>query len=198
MTTSLSDLLLNSVIAYGAPVFGLALLLSGLGLPLPASLLVVAAGAFTRQGVLDIPSAGGLGLLGVVLGDTLSYLAGRFARGPVERRFAGSSAWISAEETFRRRGGLAVYLTRFLLTPLALPTNLIAGSSGYSLARFVSYDLGGEFTWIALYGFLGYLFGTEWEYISQFISDSSGLLAGVALLAGAVYLLLRRLKRNGI
>ena len=189
---SLTDLILTGVLNYGPPAIGLALLLGALGLPLPGTLLVLAAGAFVRQGVLSWATAAGFGLLGVVLGDSASYMVGRFAGRWVQRRFGRSAAWQKAAEIFDRQGGLAVYLTRFLLTPLALPTNLIAGGSGYPFWRFLGYDAAGELTWIALYGGLGYMFGSQWELINQFISDFSGLLVGLVMVGGGVYLLLRR------
>jgi membrane protein DedA with SNARE-associated domain len=186
---NLTDSLLTGVLIYGAPAFGLALLLGALGIPLPGSLFVVAAGAFVRQGVLDGPLAAIFGLGGALLGDSLSYGLGRFARDWVQRRFGPSPTWRKAQATFDRRGGLAVYLTRFLLTPLAIPVNLIAGGSGYTFWRFMTYAAAGEITWLALYGGLGYAFGSQWELISQFMSDFSGLLIGVAALGAGVYFL---------
>ncbi len=189
---NLSELFLTGMITYGPSALGLALLLGALGLPLPGTLFVLAAGAFIRQGVIDWGAASGFGLLGAVLGDSASYAMGRFAKGWVQRRFGQSSTWQTAQATFERRGGMAIYLTRFLLTLLAVPTNLIAGSTGYSFWRFLAYDIAGEATWIVLYGGLGYTFGSQWELISQFISDFSGLLVGVVALGAGVYILLRR------
>ena len=100
----------------------LALLLGATGIPLPGTFLVLAAGAFVRQGVLDLYPALGFALIGAVLGDTLSYSMGRFARGFILRRFGHSTAWQKAEMNLQRRGGIAVYLTRWLLTPIAIPT----------------------------------------------------------------------------
>ncbi|MEW5958537.1 MAG: VTT domain-containing protein [Chloroflexota bacterium] len=195
---NLTDLFLTGVITYGPPALGLALLLGALGIPVPGTLLVLAAGAFVRQGVVDLTTAAGLGLLGAVLGDSASFAMGRFAQGWVRRRFGGSPAWQSAQATFDRRGGLAIYLTRFLLTPLAIPTNLIAGGGDYAFWRFLTYDMAGEFTWIVLFGGLGYVFGNQWELISQFISDFSGLLLGLALLVAGLYFLFRRRRQNQI
>jgi membrane protein DedA with SNARE-associated domain len=186
---SLTDSLLTGVLIYGAPAFGLALLLGAIGVPLPGSLFVVAAGAFVRQGVLDGPLLAIFGLGGALLGDSLSYGLGRFAQDWVQRRFGPSLAWRKAQATFDRRGGLTVYLTRFLLTPLAIPVNLIAGGSGYTFWRFLTYAAAGEVTWLGAYGGLGYAFGSQWELISQFMSDFSGLLVGVAALGAGVYFL---------
>ncbi len=195
---NLIELFLTGMLTYGPLALGLALLLGALGIPVPGTLFVLAAGAFVRQGVLDLFTASGLGLLGAVLGDSASYAIGYFAKGWVERRFGQSAAWQKARDTFERRGGLAIYLTRFLLTPLALPTNLIAGGSGYSFWRFLAYDVAGEFTWIVLYGSLGYAFGSQWELINQFISDFSGLLVGLAALGAGIYFLARRRRRDGL
>jgi membrane protein DedA with SNARE-associated domain len=184
------------MLTYGPLALGLALLLGALGIPVPGTLFVLAAGAFVRQGVLDLFTASGLGLLGAVLGDSASYAIGYFAKGWVERRFGQSTAWQKARATFERRGGLAIYLTRFLITPLALPTNLIAGSSGYPFGRFFGYVVAGEFTWIVLYGGLGYAFGSQWELINQFISDFSGLLVGLVILGAGIYFLIRRQRRR--
>ena len=69
----MSDFLLTQVINFGAPLIGLILLLGALGLPVGASVVVIAAGAFSQQGVLDWYSAIVIGLTGAVIGDALSY-----------------------------------------------------------------------------------------------------------------------------
>lgn len=194
MTLSIADLseqFLTWFVAYGPPMLALALFLGATGIPLPGTFFVIAAGAFVRQGVMDISTAPMLALVGAVLGDILSYGIGRFARGPIQRRMGHTPTWRRAEETLQRRGGIAIYLTRWLLTPIAVPVNLVAGSGGYPAARFIAYDVTGELTWILLFGGLGYAFGSQWEVINQFVSDFSGLLIGVVILVIGVYLLVR-------
>lgn len=192
---NLTELFLTGVITYGAPALGLALMISALGVPLPGTLMVIAAGAFVRQGVIDLASASLFGFAGAVLGDSLSFGIGRFARSWVRRVFGERAVWQKALSTFRRRGGAAIYLTRFLLTPLAIPTNLIAGSSAYSFRRFLLYVGAGELTWLALFGSLGYAFGSQWELISEFVSNFSGFLVGLAAIGAGIYILLRRKKK---
>jgi membrane-associated protein len=185
--STISNLLLTGLINYGAPLFGITLLFAAVGFPLPSTLLVVAAGAFGRQGTLDIASASIYGLVGAITGDCLSYAIGHFARTWVQRRFSGSNLWLKAQLTFSQRGGLAVYLTRFLLTSIALPTNLIAGSSNYTFRRYFSYVLAGEATWIVIYGGLGYLFGNQWEMISDVLNNFGGFALGLAAIGAGVY-----------
>ncbi len=191
----LNELVLTWAIVYGSPMVAVALLLGAIGIPLPGTLLVIASGAFVRQGVLDIYSTPLLALAGAVSGDIIVYGVGRFARVWINKRFGQSSAWQKAEDYFNRRGGIAIYLTRWLFTPLAVPTNLIAGSSGYPFLKFLAFDVAGELTWIALYGGLGYAFGSQWELISDFISNFSGLLVGLVVLGVGVYILFKWSKK---
>ena len=184
----MSEYLLTQIINYGAPLFGLILFLAALGIPLPASLLLIAAGAFSQQGFLDWLSIAVFGFLGAVLGDAISFGMGFYAKNWVSKRFEGSPAWKSARDTFDSRAGMAVYLTRFLITALAVPTNLIAGGSGIQFRRFLLYDSLGELTWVILYGGLGYLFGSQWELVSDFISNFGGLILGVVVLGIGVWL----------
>jgi membrane-associated protein len=193
--SDLNDLLLTAIVTYGAVALATVFLLAALGLPLPSTLCVIAGGAFIQQGVLDPFTTIVLGLVGVLLGDTLSYGMGRLLRHPIQRRYGQSAAWLRAEAYFARRAAIAIYLTRCVLTPIAVPINLIAGSSDYPVRRFVAYITAGELTWLLGYGALGYLFGSQWEYVSDLISNTSGLLVGLAIAGAGGYVLLRWQRR---
>ena len=191
----MADYLLTQIINYGAPLFGLILFLGALGIPIPASILLIAAGAFSQQGFLDWFSIALLGLLGAIAGDAISFGMGLYAKKWLSKRMEGSSAWARAQKSFDARAGLAIYLTRFLVTALAVPTNLIAGGSGIKFRRFMFYDSLGELTWIVLYGGLGYIFGSQWELVSDFISNFGGLILGLVILGVGVWLWTKRLRR---
>jgi membrane protein DedA with SNARE-associated domain len=192
----MSEFLLTQIINYGAPILGVIVFIGAMGAPFPGTLLVIAAGAFARQGLLSWYVTGLTALFFVVLGDSLSYAMGHFAREPVLRRFQGSEKWNRAESTFNRWGGLAVFITRFLLTGIAVPVNLIAGTSGFGYGRFLVYDLVGEAIWIFGYGGLGYIFGAEWETASDFLDNVSGFTLGIVILVAGVWLWVRQLKIN--
>lgn len=190
----MSDYLLTLLINYGAPAFGILIFLGALGVPVGASALLIAAGAFSQQGILSLHFAASLGLLGAVLGDALSFGIGYYAKDWVDHRFGNSQIWRSAERTFEKRAGLAIYLTRFLITALAIPTNLIAGGSGITFRRFMIFDALGELTWIILYGGLGYVFGSQWELVSNFISSFGGLVLGLVIVGAGIWLWAKRLR----
>jgi membrane-associated protein len=177
----MSDFLLTQIINYGAPLIGLILLLGALGVPLGTSVIVIAAGAFSQQGFLNWQNAILIGLVGAVIGDVLSYGIGHYAKGWTEKRFGSSAMWINASQSFQKRAGLAVYFTRWLMTTIAIPINLIAGGTGYKFSHFLFFDVLGELTWILLYGGLGYWFGSEWEIVYDFISNFGGLIVGLVI-----------------
>lgn len=191
MSLDITSLALNWIATYGAPMVAGLLYLGGLGLPLPGTLLVIASGAFIRQSLLDAVYTPTLGYLGTVAGDASLYAIGFFASGWIEQRFGQTPAWQNAHAFFERRGGIAIFLTRWLLTAIALPVTLIAGSSGYRFRKFFLYAVLGELTWFAVYGGLGYAFGSQWELISDFISNFSGFALGAVVLGVGVFLLVK-------
>ena len=192
----MSDFFLTQVINYGAPLIGLILFLGALGFPVGASVVVIAAGAFSQQGILNWASATLIGLVGAVIGDMLSYGIGYYARGWTQKRFGNSPVWTNANQSFQNNAGWAVFLTRWLVTAVAIPTNLIAGESRYKFSHFLLYDISGEFVWILLYGGLGYWFGSEWELVYDFISNFGGLILGLVIFGFGIKQVLSWRERN--
>lgn len=188
--------ILTYVSAYGPIVIGLVIYINAAGVPMPAFFVVMATGAFVRQDVMSWYVVLPIALISVVLGDSTNYALGRFTQGWVQRRWGDNQAWQDAQKSFDKRGGVAVFLTRWLLTPLAIPTNLIAGSSGYAYPRFFLYDLAGESVWLLGYGSLGYLFGSNWQVMAEATGDFSGFLSGLAVIGLGLYWLRRRQHRR--
>lgn len=186
-----SEFMLTQVINYGAPLLGLIVFIGALGVPFPGTVIVIAVGAFCRQGFLSWHTTGLIALVCVVLGDCLSYAMGHYARGHALARFQRSKQWKQAESAFNRWGGMSVFWTRFLVTAIAVPVNLIAGTSNFQFRRFLLYDVFGESIWIFGYGGLGYLFGSQWEMISDILSNVSGLGLGLVILAAGIWLAVR-------
>lgn len=195
--SDVSDQLLTYIVTYGAIVLGFVVLLAAIGVPFPSSVFVIAGGAFIQQGVLELYSTILVTLVCVVIGDLLSFGMGRLLRRPIQSRFGKSAAWLRAEAYFNSHGALAIYLTRWLLTAIAIPINLVAGTSDYSTRRFAVYMAAGELTWLLAYGSLGYAFGSQWQYVSDFIGNFSGLLVGVVVVGVGIYLLLKWPQRAG-
>jgi membrane protein DedA with SNARE-associated domain len=123
---------------YGPAALFVIAALGGIGVPAPVTVTLLAAGAVARQGgpervFLFLAAA----TAGATVGDGISYAMGRWGLGGMRRRLERSRSWNRAREALEARGGTAaVLLTRFLLTPLALPTNLLCGGDRYPFLRF--------------------------------------------------------------
>jgi membrane protein DedA with SNARE-associated domain len=190
----MADFLLTQVINYGAPILGAIVFLAALGIPFPGTLVMIAAGAFSREGFLPWHTTGLIAWACVVIGDCLGYAIGHYARGPLLRRLGKSEQWARADSFFQRWGGLSVFLTRFLITGIASPVNVIAGMGTISFRTFLFYDVSGEAIWVFGYGGLGYLFGSQWEVVSEFISGFGGLILGLVMLGAGIWLWKKRLR----
>src|SRR5262249_6501908 len=162
--------LLTLVLLYGYPVVAGVVFVACLGMPLPVEPLLLAAGAFAADGDLS------LALLLVLVagcatsGDCIGYgLGRRLGYAALEghgRRVGVSPARLGSAHGFLRRWtGLGVFITRWLLTPLGVPVNLLAGATRFPLLTFLVFDLAGETLWGAIYLLLGYEFGANWTVV---------------------------------
>jgi membrane protein DedA with SNARE-associated domain len=190
----ISDFLLAALSTHGALALGLALLVAAMGLPTPAAPLIVAAGALARQGIVDWPTAMMLGLLGVILGDSISYALGRYSGDWVQHRLGQKSARLlqRAQARFRKNGAAAILLTRTLLTSLDVPTNFVAGGSHYPFRSFLTFVVTGRLAWLLLYGGIGYFFGSQWPAISRLIGEYSIWIAVIAAMGFGIWFILRQ------
>ncbi|MGE0351155.1 DedA family protein [Hydrogenophaga sp.] len=194
--TDVSEWLLTALLNHGNALLGGTLFLAAFGVPLPATMTLMAAGAFTRQGVLPIESAVLSACLGAMAGDACSYLFGRAGLKRVPRRITGSQVWQRAAALFAVWGGWGVFVSRFLLTPVALPVNLLAGATGYPWPRFLLAVVAGEAIWVVLYGGLGHLFADQWENLGRLAGDAVGVLMGAVLLGSGIRALMAGRRRR--
>lgn len=197
--SDLATVLVAWLTVHTYPVAALTVLIGAIGVPLPGSVIVLAAGSFSTDGD---PSPGTLFaviLIAAVAGDVISYSLGRWG-GHLMVGKAGARVGLTpervaaAERRFERWGGLLVLVTRCLLTGLALPTNLVAGASGYPLVRFFGYAVLGESLWTGGYLGLGWLFGPSWVSLLDYTDDAVTALTALAVAAVLGIVLVRLLR----
>ncbi len=191
--SSWSDLALGALVTWGPLALALVLLLCGAGLPVPGTIVLVAAGAFARQGMMVWYWAYAAALVGVVIGDHIAYAVGWLGGGWVEERFGASAAWQSALDQLNQRAAWTIFLTRWLITPIGSVVAMIAGISRYPLHKFTALDVAGEFIWVTIYWTIGWVLGSQWQAAATLLTDFSGLILGVSLLLVAAVLGIRAL-----
>lgn len=184
--------LLALVADWGVVVVALATFLSCLALPVPSSLVMLAAGAFVASGDLPGPAVVAAALGGAIAGDQLGWWAGRVAGARALPRLNARPGprrlMTQARGALRDRGLMAVYLTRWLFSPLGPYVNLLAGAAGMGWARFTLADLAGEATWVAVYVGLGWAFAGHVADLGATLGNLTG-----ALTAGVLALVLARM-----
>ena len=185
--------LLEWLIANGPITLALVAFVCALGIPLPIPVLVIGAGALVRQGHMSIQTAVLVTSFSALLAETAYYALGR-ALGPRSRARLGAryaSVYDETERRFNQRPGLTVYLTRWLLAPIGIPTNLIAGAARFPLPRFIVFSILGNLMWILAYTAVGYALGNQWQTISPVVDRYKIWFAAAAIVIGIAIIAFR-------
>lgn len=179
----MTEQLFGLLSTYGLPALFIILAVSSAGVPFPITLLLIATGSFVAQGemvlwqVLIVCSAG------AIVGDNIGYWLGRWGgRKLVHRiteRFGGADMIKRAEAFTKRWGGVGVFLSRWLITPLGPWLNLTSGIAGYSWPRFLFWDVLGEVLWVVIYVSLGNLFSDRVGALAELLGNLTWVIVGV-------------------
>ena len=152
----MTDWLLALVPQYGLWLLAVTTFCSCLALPFPASILMMTAGGFVAAGDLALLPTFAAAAGGGIAGDQLGFWAGRGIGTPLLARLrkdpARDKLLERAVAMMDRRGTVAVFLTRWLFSPLGPWVNLTAGSTGYGWHRFTVAGVAGEAVWAAVHG----------------------------------------------
>jgi len=97
------------------------------------------------------------------------------------------------------RGAVAVFLSRWLFSPLGPYVNLLAGAMRHGWLRFTLWAMAGEAVWCGLYVTMGRAFAGILSQASDMLGSVLGLVATGAIAAGlgAWLLVLVRQARTG-
>lgn len=128
---------------------------------LPGDSLIFAAGTFAALGSLNIFLIAGLLMIAAVAGDTVNYWIGHTLGDKVNNN---EIKWIRKDyldkthKFFEKHGGKTIFLARFV--PIIRTfAPFVAGVGKMSYPYFISYNLFGGISWVALFIFTGYFFG---------------------------------------
>jgi membrane protein DedA with SNARE-associated domain len=189
----MTEWLLGLVPAYGIWLVGAATFLSCLALPIPSSVVMLAAGGFVGSGDLALWQVVAAALVGAVSGDQIGYFAARKGEGLIgwlARRPAQAELIGKAQAYARDRGLVAVFFSRWLVSPLGPWVNIAAGVASMSWIAFTTAGVLGEAVWVGLYVGMGQAFGGSIEAASEAIGSLLGMIgAGAAAIAFGWWLL---------
>ncbi len=199
---NITDQLLAALSLYGLPVLFCVITIAAAGFPLPISLMLVAAGSFVELGEMKLWQVIAVASAGAVLGDQIGYALGRWGGHHVVARLRqrknGAARIKEADAFVRRWGGVGIFLSRWLITPLGPWVNLTSGMANYSWTRFFCWDVVGEILWVVLYVMLGKIFSDRVQALAEILGDLAWVTIGlfIALILG--WRLLRYLRPYGM
>lgn len=178
---------LSSLLIYKYTVLFLVIFTASLGFPIPATALLIAAGAFAAQGYFDLYTIFLYGFFASILGDISGYFVSlRYGRDILVRigfkNLLASQKFQALEILFARHSSLTIFSSRFFTTSLGPTVNILAGLTKITYRKFLFYDITGELIYIALFSGLGYIFSNQWETISQISGDTTAILVLAVIL----------------
>ncbi|HEU0002484.1 MAG TPA: VTT domain-containing protein [Ktedonobacteraceae bacterium] len=192
--------LLNNMEAFGYPALWIFIFVAAVGIPLPIALVLLAAGAFAALGQFNLVWLALISISASVAGDNLGYLVGRLwgskgvnwlEHSRLGRRFLKPDSVARSRLYFKKHGGWAIFLSRFLIAALGGIINLLAGTELYPYRNFLLFDIAGETVGALLPLLLGFAFGASWEAVGDVIGTLSLLVLGLLIV---IYLFIRLLR----
>lgn len=187
---------LSYLLVYKYFVVFVVVFLASLGLPMPATAILVAAGAFAAQGYFDMATVLLVSASASILGDMLSYTTSyRYGRKFLYRiglkKILKSAKFISIERMFVAHVYVTVFTTRFIATSIGPSVNLLAGLAKIRFCNFFLTIFCGEILYAFLFVGLGYMFGEQWESILNISQDITSIVVLIIVLILLVTLWIR-------
>lgn len=192
--------LLSFVLLYKFTAIFIITFLGAFALSLPSGSVVMAAAAFASQGYFDPWAVFATALAGNLAGDSSGYwLVRRYGIKILQsihlKKFFPPERLSAARGQIEAHPILAIFLSRFM-TAVAPAVNVVCGLTKLPYKKFLTFEVLGEITEVGCFCLLGYMFGSNWEYLSHFadrfwIMVLAGLLASYALW----HVLLRKKRR---
>src|SRR5262245_4517187 len=192
MILSAMDSVLAGIAEHGYRILLLAVFLEAIGLPIPAALALLIAGAASAQGSLAFPFAFGGAAAAMLAADTLMFLMGRYTGWWMlallcRLSLNPDSCILRSADSFYRRGKAVLIFAKFVpgINTMAPP---LAGSMNMRFLAFFRLDLVGVSLYIGSYLALGYAFSSALGPVMNGYHQFSRVLGWVLAAALVSYL----------
>jgi membrane protein DedA with SNARE-associated domain len=168
-------------------------------IPIPSEAVMLFAGFNVSDGHQTLLGVTAAGLAGNMAGSWLTYAIGYYGRVDLLERnrlihlSPARLAWVDG--WFRRHGDATVFLTRMLPLVRAF-ISLPAGLAKMPFWRFTWLTALGSLPWVLGFALIGRAVGDSWEQWRHHLQVLDYAVVA-AILAGVVYLVLKRRRRGG-
>lgn len=180
-----------------------ALILTGMGLPIPEEVFVISAGIAAHNGHLEPWLALAACLVGALIGDAVMYAIGyHFGHGLLRdrhwfARYMTPERERQVEEMIHKHG-FKVFLTARFLVGVRSPVYVTAGILRMPFKRFVLVDSVCATLVVSLFFWLSYVFADAFERLWPLIQDAEVWLTcavGIVIAGVVLYFIFRRRRR---
>jgi membrane-associated protein len=195
-TVSSVDPVWRTLIAGVAMLLETSILL-GLVVPGDTVLLVTATGV---QGTVQYIALALASIVGALGGESIGFMLGRYfgpriRHSPLGRRI-GERQWQRAERYLERRGGIAVFLSRFLPVLHSL-IPVTVGMSTMPYRRFIAWTLPACILWSFAYVTAGSLAAGSYRELADSLHTAGYLFVGVIVVFVIVVVIVKKLIARG-
>jgi membrane protein DedA with SNARE-associated domain len=189
------DDLLTLIARHGYSILALIVFLEAIGIPIPAAVALLAAGAASARGLLRADLAFAVAVAAMAMGDILLYLLGRYTGwwllGLLCRVSLNPETCIlRSAEAFYRRGRMTLLIAKFVpgINTMAPP---LAGSMNMKFWQFLRLDVAGACLYVLTFSGLGLIFSGFIAAIGSGI-EAVGRAVQWLIVAGVIAYLLYR------
>ena len=184
--------LIDVIAHHGYAMTAVVMFLAAIGLPLPMSIALLAAGAASKHG-LQLAVVLPVAWSAAVAGDTLLYFGGRYTgwwllSGMCRMSINPEQCIFSSAGYFYRRGQKTLLFAKFIpgLGAMAAP---LAGTLNMRVVRFLRLDALGVLIYCSSWLLTGYVFSRFIREIAGWITQASHAVLFLVLLLGFGYVL---------
>lgn len=191
---------LEFLIRHGYAVLFVWVFAEQVGVPLPATPLLLASGALAGSGQLNLGISIAIPVVAALLGDLLWYEFGRRRGGKVLNLLCRislepDSCVRKTETALALRGARSLLIAKFVpgLNTMAPP---LAGIIGMRLSRFILFDALGALFYIGTFVGLGFVFSNQLEQVAARIARLGFSLVVIVAGGFAAYVTWKYLQRR--
>jgi membrane-associated protein len=166
---------------------GLAILLETsilIGLIVPGDTIVIVASTGIGN-VVEYVSLIVVVIIGALCGESIGFALGRYFGPRIRRsivgRRLGEATWVRAENYLDRRGGIAVFISRFLPVFHSL-VPLTVGMSNMTYKRFMAWTIPACTIWSVAYASVGWAAAGSYRELADQLHYAGYIFAGIIVI----------------
>jgi membrane protein DedA with SNARE-associated domain len=190
------DSLLPHLPHYGYVLVFIVVFLNNVGLPLPGETILLGAGFVLGRaaGSLWEPMVAGTAacFLGGICAFTLGRRLGQSGLEKVHWLHLTPKRLAWPERMFKRHGAKTVFIARFIALFPPAATNLMAGMTKITQAKFLFFNATGSAAFTVFYILLGYFFGKRWKLLQAWLGPTMPYVILIAIVLIALGVIFRK------